>query len=67
MYRALHEILGGRLYATPEFGKDLDPHSIDLQITGVDWGIECMFEERKLEDHVERIGPGGAYGNWCQQ
>jgi len=61
----LHEILGGRLYATPEFGKDLDSHSIDLQITGVDWGIECMFEGGKLKGHVEE--PGGAYRNWCQQ
>jgi len=49
MYKALHKILCGRVYATPEFGKDLDSHSIDLQITGVDWGIECMFEGRKLK------------------
>jgi hypothetical protein len=61
MYRALHKILCGRVYATPEFGKDLDSHSIDLQITGVDWGIECMFEGRKLKDHVERFGAGRAY------
>ena len=65
MYRVLHEILGGRLYATPELRKNLDSHSIDLQIMGVDWGIECMFEGRKLKDYVERFGLGGAYGNWC--
>ena len=63
LYRVLHELLDGRLLPTPEFGKSTN-HSLDLMVPTVGWGIECLYESRRLGEHAERFSQGGAYNKW---
>jgi len=49
----------------PEYGKDTND-SIDLMIPHYKWGIEVMYDGRKMKKHIERFRSGGAYAAWTE-
>ncbi|KDQ11029.1 hypothetical protein BOTBODRAFT_470384 [Botryobasidium botryosum FD-172 SS1] len=70
-YRSLHTLVNGNVVVTPEFisatGGVRRAGRIDFFVCGRKWGIECIQEGDKLEEHNSRFGDDGAsYGAWLQ-
>ncbi|KAJ7146259.1 hypothetical protein C8R44DRAFT_845471 [Mycena epipterygia] len=69
MYTAAWRLTGGQgLWLSPEFGtpRTTSPSGhIDFFVTGTNsWGIEVLREDDRIEDHMKRFEPGGAYHSW---
>jgi len=61
LYRTLYDILGGAMYAVPEFGLQGTKHSIDILIPSRNWGVELIYDSRDLKAHLSRFHPDGSY------
>ncbi|KAK2789857.1 hypothetical protein FQN53_001220 [Emmonsiellopsis sp. PD_33] len=63
MYRALHVVTGGRCLVHSEFSYTTR-RKIDFFLNKRTWGVEVMREGDRLQNHLDRFRPNGAYGSW---
>ncbi len=67
LYRGLMEKFHGTVRITPEFASATAARCagrIDFFIPKKKWGIECMREGIRLQEHASRFDVDGAYGQW---
>ncbi|KAJ6542577.1 hypothetical protein B0H19DRAFT_1267825 [Mycena capillaripes] len=70
IYRSAYQVTGGGrgLWLSPEFGTPksaMKSGRIDFFITGSkQWGIEVLREGDRIDEHLDRFLPGGAYSDW---
>jgi len=64
LYRCLHDITGGSVRVSPEYAtaKGHKPGRLDFFLPGKEWGIELTRDGSNLQEHADRFGPNGAYG-----
>lgn len=63
LYRALHLVTGGKCNIHSEFSYT-SRGRLDFFLKKKQWGIEVMREGDRLQNHIERFEPQGAYGSW---
>lgn len=61
LYRALYVTLSERIFLTSEWSPDLRGGRVDFFLKEVKWGIECVWEGDRLEEHICRFLKGGRY------
>ncbi|KAJ7451046.1 hypothetical protein FB451DRAFT_709485 [Mycena latifolia] len=70
VYRAIYKVTqgGSGLWISPESGtlqSSTTTGRIDFYLMGSKkWGIEILRDGDRLDEHVRRCGPGGAYNVW---
>ncbi|KAJ7132316.1 hypothetical protein C8R44DRAFT_977950 [Mycena epipterygia] len=69
VYRGAYKVTQGRgMWISPEFGtsdNSTKAGRIDFYVMGSKkWGIEVLREGDRLEEHLSRFAPGGAYNVW---
>jgi hypothetical protein len=70
-YRSAFQVTGGNgLWLSPEYGTGQlfnENGRKDFLIAGAKgWGIELLREGDRMEEHLQRFAPGGAYHYWIQ-
>ncbi|KAJ7709681.1 hypothetical protein B0H17DRAFT_1190862 [Mycena rosella] len=69
-YVGAYRVTGGSgLWLSPEFGTGSTGTvgRIDFYVKGSKmWGIEVLRDGDRIQDHLRRFLPGGAYHNWIQ-
>ncbi|KAJ7212226.1 hypothetical protein GGX14DRAFT_448073 [Mycena pura] len=66
IYRGAWQVTGGRgLWMSPEFDSATKSGRIGFFITGSKrWGMEVLHEGDRIDEHLDRFLPGGAYHDW---
>lgn len=60
-YRSCFEVLGRKIFLISEFSTPGCEGRIDFFIKSTKWGIECVREGDRLQQHIQRFLPGGSY------
>lgn len=67
IYRAVYLTLGQKIFLTSEWGASSKDGRVDFLLKKVKWGIECVREGTRLEEHVQRFLSGGRYYPWIEE
>jgi len=64
LYRCLHDVTGGSVRISLEYAtaKGSKPGRLDFILPEAGWGIELTRDGSNLQEHADRFGPNGAYG-----
>jgi hypothetical protein len=63
LYRSCFSLLG-HIYLSSEWtGRDKNGR-IDFTVQKMKWGIECVHDGSKLQEHINRFLPNGRYHPW---
>lgn len=64
LYRSCYQILGSKSYLISEWSPGKKGR-IDFYVSGgANWGIECVRDGDRLDEHIARFQPRGLYYNW---
>ena len=67
IYRAVYHALGQKIFLTSEWGASSKDGRVDFLLKKVKWGIECVREGTRLDEHIQRFLPGGRYYPWIEE
>lgn len=67
LYRALWVTLGQRLFVTSEWASHSRGGRVDFLLREVKWGIECVREGDRVDEHTRRFLKGGRYYEWIEK
>ena len=63
LYRSCFSLLG-HIYLISEWSDKKKNGRIDFYVRSVKWGIECVRDGAKLQEHIGRFAKGGRYYPW---
>ena len=65
LYRSCFSLLGN-IYLTSEWSGKEKKGRIDFLVRSVKWGIECVRDGAKLQEHIGRFAKKGRYYPWIE-
>lgn len=64
LYRSCYQLLGSKSYLISEWSPNAKGR-IDFYVSGgANWGIECVRDGDRLDEHIARFQPRGLYHGW---
>ena len=66
-YRSCFKVLGREIFLISEFSTPDCEGRIDFFMKSTKWGVECIREGERLQQHRERFLPGGSYWSMIER
>jgi hypothetical protein len=63
LYRSTFSLLG-HVYLSSGWSGKTKNGRFDFVVPKMKWGIECVRDSSKLQEHIKRFLPGGRYHQW---